>query len=447
MKPKIVLISIILIAGSIFGGAKGYIYYRVSTELDKVINMATIFADIRYQGISSSYEGRIAVEGISIIPRGGTEEISIEYLAVSGDGPEFLYQLFTGFDKGEVPDKIRFDLHGVSLPLGGNLAAQATSMAPGAPDQGGCGLGGVSMDMLGAFSMYKIVMDTVVGLTFDKANGSAQVHMGFAFRDMWFYELDVQLTGMPQPGAIMMGTAQPQLQELRFWYQAVEEFANKSLDYCAKRAKLTKGAYIDSLLNQDEQQFAKQLGFVPGPGLLVAWRRFLEQPGEFSVTITPLEQLDPASIALYKPEDIISMLDFQLEVNGEAVTDLSFTMPGSSNYAQQPSSGAFGLPSKLPSMGNDALSVESTPKPSVGKVKKPQPKKQYLSVKLNRLNRYLGKKIRVHMVQTGVVRKGVLASVAKGKLTVRQRLVEGKMSAHIPLDQIKKIEIYRLPDE
>jgi len=448
MKPKIILVGVIFMAGLLFGGLKGYIYYRVSTELDKVVNTAMLFADIRYQGISSSYEGSIAVEGISILPRGMSEEITIESLEVRGDGPVFLYQLFLGeFNQSKPPEKINFSVKGLSIPLGGDVATQYQGFLArsGLPDQGGCGLAeSPSLDMLSALGMYAIVVDTEIGLDVDQATDFAQIHLEFNIRGIEFSEVDIQLAGLPQPDAITKGAVPPQLKKIRLWYQADEGFTVRSLDYCAKRAEKSKDAYIDSLLNLDEKQFIQQIGFVPGPGLLEGLRLFMERPGEVNLTIAPPESLDLASLVFYKPNDIVSMLNLQLEVNEKTITDLSFTVPDKPKVGTQSSFGAFNFPFQFPGMdggGSPSEVVKKTPQ------NKPNLKRKYLPVAMDKLSSYLGKKIRVHMRQSDAVRKGKLVSVADGELVVSQRRYEGNMSANIPLDQVEMVEVYRIPDE
>jgi hypothetical protein len=54
---KFFLIGLVLLVGLGYGGAKGYIYYKVSDSVDSVIPMMAPYADIQYGGISSTLTG------------------------------------------------------------------------------------------------------------------------------------------------------------------------------------------------------------------------------------------------------------------------------------------------------------------------------------------------------------------------------------------------------
>ena len=58
---KLILLS--LIAGCCaYFGFKFYLHYRVSSALDMMLIMAAPFAQIQYQGVSSSISGKISID-------------------------------------------------------------------------------------------------------------------------------------------------------------------------------------------------------------------------------------------------------------------------------------------------------------------------------------------------------------------------------------------------
>jgi len=441
MKLKSLFLGSLVLAGALFGGAKGYIYHRVSSELDKAISMAEPFADIRYQGISSSFEGRIAVENIRIYPVTSNDEITIESAQISGDGLQFLYQLLMGGFQNKPPEKFGLSVKGFSIPLGGDLAVNYSSMldsvkqASGVKDSDGCGLmTGLSPDLLGSLGFYAIIMDTTLDVDFDQVEGRAEMQIGFDVRDVEYSQISVLMTNVSEPGAIMIGMQKPQLSEISVIYQIDPEFVAKSQKHCADSRGLTVDAFVESTLNLDKQELAQQLGFVPGPGLLAAIKSFIKNPKEVSFSIHPPEGVDPASFSLYKPEDIPDMLNLQLAVNGEPVTDLSFSM-----LEQAASEASTGVASQLPG----AAAVFS---PRARQAKKAEVTQRYVQTPVARLHKYIDEDVHVFIDQEGVVRKGKLMSIEKAGLVIKQRLSGGDMTVHVPLNQITKVEVYRLPD-
>ena len=441
MKLKTVFLGSIVLAGALFGGAKGYIYYRVSSELDKVISMASPFAEIRYQGISSSFEGRIAVENISVYPSTSNDEISIESAQIHGDGPKFLYQLLMGGFQNKPPEKFGLAVKGFSVPLNGDLAVSYSGMLKGvkpgsdAQDPDGCGLmTGLSPDLLKSLGFYALIMDTTLDVDFDQSAGRAEMQLGFDVRDVEYSQIKMLMTNVSEPGAIMIGMQKPQLSEVSVVYQIDPEFVAKSQKHCANSRGLTVDAFVESILDMDEKQLAQQLGFVPGPGLLAAIKSFVKTPKEVAFSIRPPEAIDPASFAHYKPEDIPAMLNLELSVNGTPVTDLSFRM------LEQTGDAGSGLVLQL-------SGAAGTPRTRLTrKIKKPAPTEGYVPTSIAQLHKYLDEDVRVYVNQEGAVRKGTLMSVAKDEIVIKQRLSGGDMTARVPLQQISKVEVYRLPD-
>jgi len=444
MKFKRLFVGLLVLAGVLFGGAKGYIYYRVSSELDKMIPLVSPFAEIRYQGISPSFEGSIAIEKISIYPSGSNDEITIESAQIEGDGLPFLYQLTTGSFQNRPPERFGLSVKGFSIPLDGDLAANYTRMlesakqASGIKDPDGCGLlTGFSPDMMGALGFYAMTMDASLDVNFDPSASRAEMQLGFDIRGVEYSQTSMLLTNVPQPGAMMMGVQKPQFYKMTVTYQIDPDFVTKAQQYCAAARKLTVDAFIESMLNMDEKQLTQQLGFRPGPGLIAAIKSFIKSPNEVSFSIHPPEAIDPASLSFYKPEDLPSVLNLELSVNGEPVTDLSFSVP-----EQQTMGGSgkrvSGLALQLP----DAKTVFS---PGVGKLKKPAPVWEYVPTPIAQLRRYMDKNVRVYIDQENAVRKGVLMSVEKDQIVIKQRLYGGDMTVQVPLKQISKVEVYRLP--
>jgi len=451
MKLKTVFWGSIILAGALFGGAKGYIYHRVSSELDKMISMAEPFAEIRYQGINSSFEGSIAVEDISIYPVTSNDVITIESVQMHGDGPLFLYHLVTGELQNKPPERFGFSVKGFSIPLGGDLAASYTGMlegvkqASGVKDSDGCGLmTGLSPDIMGALSFYSITVDTSLDVDFDQTAGRAEMLLGFDIRDVENSQITMLLTNVPQPGAMIMGMQKPQLSKMTVTYQINPDFVAKAQKYCADLRGLTVDAFVESMLNMEQEQLVQQLGFVPGPGLQAAMKRFIKNPNEVSFSIHPPQAMDPATLSFYKPEDLLAMLNLELSVNGKPVTDLSFSVPEKakeeSNAAD--SSDGSGLVSQLPGAGT-IFSPGSRP---ARKLKQPEPTKGYVLTPIAQLHSYIDKNVRVYVDQEDAVRKGALMSIESGQIIIKQRLYGGDMTVQVPLKDITKVEVYRLPD-
>ena len=92
MKAKTAIaVPLILIKGR-YLGLKAYVYFSAKSDVDNLVKQASLFADVRYGGISSDLmEGSISINDIVISPRTLQDEIKIVELKMQGDGPAFLF--------------------------------------------------------------------------------------------------------------------------------------------------------------------------------------------------------------------------------------------------------------------------------------------------------------------------------------------------------------------
>ena len=59
------VVTVILVGVLGYVGAKFYLHHEVSSNLDTAIALVQPFADIQYQGVSSTMSGELSVDGIS----------------------------------------------------------------------------------------------------------------------------------------------------------------------------------------------------------------------------------------------------------------------------------------------------------------------------------------------------------------------------------------------
>ncbi|MCF6354235.1 MAG: hypothetical protein L3J26_03890 [Candidatus Polarisedimenticolaceae bacterium] len=445
MKLKTAFMGLLILTGALYGAAKGYIHYHVSSELDKIIPLASPFAEIRYQGISSSYEGSITVENISIYPSESNDEITIGSARIAGDGLPFLYQLMAGNFQNAPPEKFRLSVSGLSIPLDGDLAAGYINMleeakqVSGVKDPDGCGvMTGLSLDLLGALGFYSITMDAALDVDLDSAAGRAETQLEFDLQGVGYSQTSLLLSHLPQPGIAMAEVEQPRLSEMSVVYQIDPDFVVKARQYCATSRSLTVDAFIASMLDMDEKQLVQQLGFIPGPGLIAAIKHFIKDPREVSFSIHPAEAIDLATLSFYKPEELPEILNLKLAVNGEPVTDLSFSLPV---QTAKPGARASGLASQL----SNAKTAFSSDAGAAKKLKRPIPAREYVPTPIDQLHNYMDRGVRIYIDQENAMRKGVLVSITKDQITIKQRLSGGDMTVQVPLRQISRAEVYRRP--
>ena len=74
-----------------YGGAKLYLHNEVSSAMDQAVIMASPFAKIEYDGVSSSLSGELTVDGLVVRVSGYRDEIHVDQNTSELSAPTFLF--------------------------------------------------------------------------------------------------------------------------------------------------------------------------------------------------------------------------------------------------------------------------------------------------------------------------------------------------------------------
>ncbi len=458
---KFLSVSLLLV-GAVYIGVKGFIYFKVKSQLDDAIAMAGPFVEVEYGGISSGLDGRISIEDIGITPPGLGDRLQVDALSVQW--PHIGY-LFSGMgatpaQMQELPPKMTLILEGLHLPTTGPLAdsfhmqqkQRLAGLSPAGENPDACSLyGTLGGEDYNAIGYDELILDASFGFELDEVNPEAVVHLDYRMRGMQTLSMDLTLAGIRQPAAMMMGMV-PQLKEYTASFRADPQFTARVINYCAGLRKQSREEYIRAVAAESGG------GFVPGAGMRRAIRRFLENPGEVLISMRPAQPLDVTTLVHYSPEDMVALLGLQIQVGGEQLQDLSFDlsvpkgsggarpgpgrMPGNAGLDLGGVGGGPGIVRGMESAAQSPPVVAGTQRRHAGASR---PQRRYLATRTNDLKRYVGRDVRLFTHAGKKPRSGVLVSVKDGQAHVEQRIHSGTMTTHVPMAEIKTAEVFRLP--
>jgi hypothetical protein len=429
----------LILVGGLYALVKLGVYLRVKDGLDEAVARVQPIAAVTYGGISSSIGGSVSVEGIEV--RAGSQAVPLRVgtLLVEGPGAGFLYRVITGFDAANPPSWMRLSLKGVQLPdLRGMLPAALPGAAgaslarlDGVTDP--CGLGGLlrSAGLLQS-DRYPLLLDMGMGYKLDTASRIGRLEFGYQVHDRETVALEVSLSNMPQPGAVMLG-AMPTVETIRLSYEPGRDFLLGRVAECARGRELEAGVYVDELVTRPTEALARELGFVPGEGLRQALRRLLRDPGEVLVSAGPID----ATVQMYAaggnltPKQLLDLVDFSLTVGGEPVRDLSFEL--------SPRPGDRTADGVLAGTAAGASGERRGAEPN-------RPRPRFLETPVGELERFVGRDVKVFTGGNDTPHRGVLVSVLNQEANVEQRLHGGTMTVHVPFGEIVRAEVFRYPD-
>ena len=432
MKLKTLLVLPILAGGVIYAGLKGYIYFGVNGKLEELKKLAAPFATLTYGKIDSDLRGSITVADFAVIPAGTTLDFRVKEIEIEGPGLSFLLALSGDFRSSEAPDFMRWHFRSASIPADEDLLSQLSSLSPLSTGQAEavrppetCSLGGVfqhiGMEKIG---YGELPVDFSMGYEYYRPANELTISTDYHRPGLESFEWEMVFKDMPDLDQMMAGNM-PMLSKLEGVYRVDKIYIKRMVDYCAKLAKVTPQQYVDSLFNQSDSYYARNIGIIPGPGILMVLKSLLTGATEVQFSAYPSSEITAEMLAAYQPDELVSALGLQMSVSGERVLDLSFTVPE-------------GLLADA-----DIVSGDSSSGPTEAELRAQRKPMRFVKTKLADLKNHLGASIHLRIKNEDKMRFGILDAVGNGVIDVKQRVSGGTLIAHIPIEMIESVEVWR----
>ena len=173
---KNLVVSVMLIGVLGYFGAKFYLHHNVTNDLDRALAMVQPFADIQYEGVSSTMTGELSVEGISARFGSFRDRLEIDRVSIMTPGFWYLLNLdelgsrMTGAD-AELPKSLGFAIDGLRADVSDDfmkaISQAAREAAPEVDENDKAatcvGRHGFSMGMLKRLGYDNLVMSVSTG--------------------------------------------------------------------------------------------------------------------------------------------------------------------------------------------------------------------------------------------------------------------------------------------
>lgn len=314
---KNAIVFVILVVGAAYGGTKWHMHNKVRDSVDIAILMMSPFAEVTYEGVSSTLSGELTVDGIHVRLNGFNDELVIDRIGI--DTPSFL-SLLKLTDVAEnplavasdMPSYFGFIMEGVHMPVDADyfhelydLGLQAMGVEATDDVAAECaGKYGFSPGTLAQLGYAEQVVSASV--LFRQDGSRFVVDIDTRSNDMWEADMEMSLAG-DMITELSKGSAfRPRMADLRI------EYIDRSLKdrvhrYCSSRG-----------LN-DEEIFAAQMDAFHFMGkmhgiefdeyMIDPYEDFLRGKSSLVITAKPSEPVSLSQIKLYKPSDVPALLD------------------------------------------------------------------------------------------------------------------------------------------
>lgn len=414
------LVGLVLLAVLVYGGIKGWMHYQVARAMDELSTAAIGHAQIGYGGIETELSGVVRVLDLSVQPQGAPMPVRIEQARVSG--PNLGFFLWGQRDDDEPPPHLRVDLLGIAVALDPELIAAFEQDLP-AGGGAACSPGGsTDPELLRELGLEQLRMDAALSYDYDAQARRLDARMDLDVHQIERVELAVEL-GDIAPGALAAGAglnAVPTLASMSMTLHIEPEFGQRYLAACAERRKLDVDSLRRTLVAESLAELSK-VGLQLGDGLRTALELYHEEWGDLRIAAEPPAPLNLMKLLFAEPGDWQRLLGVRVAVNRMQVQDLSF---------------------ELRPANADELAVllgEEPPRRPL------EPKDRYRYVYRDRpvgsLADHVGAEVRLYLVDDQPMRAGYLVGISGGQARVEQRLHGGKITAHVALRDIRRLEV------
>lgn len=324
---KKVLLLILLVA-VIVGGVKGFIYYKVTTQLDDAIVALSPFVRISYEGVSSSLEGKVNVHGVKVNIYGSNLEVAIDEVGVNFSNLKTL--LFIGDDlkRQRLPERMGLTLHHVRMDLQSlkpyMTMLQSQSQQP-FQDYSLLGCGALEkadpLNVLQQLGYSELDSSMKLAYRWDRASGRFTVDSEFRWHEMTNSAVIIEFD---QIAALTVAAfaSEPELKRISINVED-EGYNARLLAHCAADQNVTSDEFITLHMAMLKAALAEQ-GVSFGERVFDAYRYYLKAEGGLMLQMRPGGMQQLANLDMYKASDIPDLLGLEIHMGDEVIRDIEF---------------------------------------------------------------------------------------------------------------------------
>jgi len=325
----IVFVSVALVASF-----KGYLWFQVYKQLSEIKEQVAPFATVKYGWIYSTFDGEVGVRDIRITPFLLKGTISIDELSLKVKDATELFKLRDKLAQRIPPDELLIKTTNMSFPLDGQFDELLSSL-------GGSSESLESGDVFNPFGVYSCG-DTIAvegaelrAMGYDRFTVSSEI--GYRFEPLsktltFGAVLDSESMGRSE-FKVDVGVSESDIYDLigsqefpeinrAAWNFNDGGYYRRLSFYCGKKTETERNRYVEHA-SQEWDADLKDHGIILNNSLVDAYRRYILDGGQLNVEVSPDRDIDYSSLSLFSANDIVSMLNLRITLNGTLLKDLS----------------------------------------------------------------------------------------------------------------------------
>ncbi|UZE95723.1 hypothetical protein [Alkalimarinus alittae] len=329
--------GIVFISVALIGSYKGYLWYQVYQQLSEVKEQVAPFAMVKYGWIYSTFDGEVGVRDIKITPYLLKGTISIDELSLKAKDAMALLSLGDKFAQRTPPEELRIKTTNMSFPLDGRFEELLNSLDVSSDiTHSGDGFNPFGVYSCGDTASVK--GPELIAMGYDRFTVSSEVGYRFNFRAERLvfdatvdsesmgrseFSVDVGVSGRDIYDVVRSNTL-PVINRAT-WRFNDNGFYRRLSFYCSKKTETERPRYVEQAAQEWDADL-KDHGITLNASLVDTYRDYILDGGLLNVEVSPDRGIDYSSLSLFSANDIISMLNVRIMLNGVLLPDLSLTI-------------------------------------------------------------------------------------------------------------------------
>ncbi|WP_137973028.1 hypothetical protein [Pseudomonas sp. F(2018)] len=396
------------------------LWLSVRSIMNDAIAQMSPFMNLSYQGITSSFDGRIGVEGIEVQVPMFNDEFHIAHAELKFKDLMGLLSFKERLAEGKFPEQIAVNIKGLTLDVHGPFM-ELIHQAPEQPDletaltSAPCGSSSrIGVDELLEMGYHTFETDAQFSYLFQPGAQTLSFNLAADMRGMGDYRVSFSLANMSEkPGDLRVNP--PRVSTVTVEIND-NQYQRKVSSYCAGKLGLSDEAYLQaSLDNLDSSLRAQRIAL--DPALLESLKAYYKDPQALRVELAPTEGMTWDGLQFFEAKDVLAMLRPAVLINQQAVEPLAFSWVDPQ---------AAPIPA-----ANELVRAEESEQVQVS---------QYEFVNVESLPSHAGKRLQF-ITYDGTYYQGVLHKIENGKVFLSVQMGTGSAEMFLRLEKIDKVRV------
>ena len=396
------------------------LWLSVRSIMNDAIAQMSPFMSLSYQGITSSFDGRVGVEGIEVQVPMFNDEFRIAHAELKFKGLMDLLSFKERLAEGKFPEQMAVNIKGLALDVHGPFM-EMIHQAPEQPDletaltSVACGSSSrIGVDELLEMGYRTFETDAQFSYLFQPGAQTLSFNLSADVRDMGDYRVSFSLANMSEkPGDLRINP--PRVSTVTVEIND-NQYQRKVSSYCASKLGLSDEAYLQtSLEHLDLSLRAQRIAL--DPALLQSLKAYYKDPQALRVELAPTEGMTWDGLQFFEAKDVLAMLRPAVLINQQAVEPLAFSWVDPQ---------AAPIPA-----ANELVRAEENEQVQVS---------QYEFVNVESLPSHAGKRLQF-ITYDGTYYQGVLHKIENGKVFLSVQMGTGSAEMFLRLEKIDKVRV------